>query len=202
MHEIIDLIVWIVGDLGYLGIFIMMVLESSFFPFPSEVAMLPAWYLASIGQMNFSIALLVGTLWALFGASINYALWFFLWEKIVRTLISKYWKFFFIKEEHYNKTNVFFQKHWVITTFIGRLIPVIRQLISLPAGVFKMNIPKFLFYTWLWAWLWNLALMYVWYIAWENQELIKEYSKELLLWSIIFVVIVWFIYYLFNKKKK
>lgn len=202
MHEIIDFIVNIAEKLGYTWVFFMMVLESSFFPFPSEVAMVPAWYLASTGQMNFAIALFVWTLWALVWASINYAFWYYLGKPIIQSLIHKYGKYFLIKDEHYTKAENYFQKHWVFTTFLGRFIPVIRQLISLPAGVFKMNIPKFLFYTWLWAWLWNLALMTIWFIAGENQELIKEYSKELLFLSIIFVLIVWCIYYLVNKKRK
>ena len=96
MHEVINLIVWIVWDMWYTGIFLMMVLESSFFPFPSEVAMIPAWYLASTWEMNFSIALIIGTLWALLWAVINYALWYYLWEKVIKSLIKKYGKYFFI----------------------------------------------------------------------------------------------------------
>lgn len=201
MHEIIEFIVNLVWSLWYTGIFIMMTLESSFFPFPSEVAMIPAWYLASKWEMNFYIAMIAWTLWALLWASINYALWYFLWWKIIKKLIHKYWKYFLIKEIHYEKTEIYFQKHWVITTFLARFITVIRQLISLPAGVFKMNIPKFLFYTGLWAGLWNLMLMILGYIAWENSELIAKYSKELLIWWIFFVIGAGFIYYFLNKRK-
>lgn len=201
MHEIIDFIVRLVWSMWYTWIFIMMTLESSFFPFPSEVAMIPAWYLASTWEMNFYIALIVWTLWALLWASINYALWYFLWWKIIKKLIHKYGKFFLITDSHYEKTEKYFQKHWVITTFLARFITVVRQLISLPAWVFKMNIPKFLFYTWLWAGLWNLMLMVLWYIAWENRELIARYSKELLIWWIVFVILIWIIYYYINKKR-
>jgi len=179
----------------------MMVLESSFFPFPSEVAMIPAWYLASTWEMNFSIALIIGTLWALLWAVINYALWYYLWEKVIKSLIKKYGKYFFITAEHYEKTERYFKEHGIITTFLARFITVIRQLISLPAWVFKINIPKFLFYTWLGAWLWNLALMVIGYVAWENKELIKQYSKELLIWGIILIIIVWVVYYLIHKKR-
>jgi membrane protein DedA with SNARE-associated domain len=201
MHEVINLIVWIVWDMWYTGIFLMMVLESSFFPFPSEVAMIPAWYLASTWEMNFSIALIIGTLWALLWAVINYALWYYLWEKVIKSLIKKYGKYFFITAEHYEKTERYFKEHGIITTFLARFITVIRQLISLPAWVFKINIPKFLFYTWLGAWLWNLALMVIGYVAWENKELIKQYSKELLIWGIILIIIVWVVYYLIHKKR-
>ena len=84
MHEIIEVIVWIVGDLGYLGIYVMMVLESSFFPFPSEVAMIPAGYLANTWKMSFMIAFVAGTLWALTWATINYFLWYYLWWPVVK----------------------------------------------------------------------------------------------------------------------
>ena len=201
MHEVINLIVWIVWDMWYTGIFLMMVLESSFFPFPSEVAMIPAWYLASTWEMNFSIALIIGTLWALLWAVINYALWYYLWEKVIKSLIKKYGKYFFITAEHYEKTERYFKEHGIITTFLARFITVIRQLISLTAWAFKINIPKFLFYTWLGAWLWNLALMINGYVAWENKELIKQYSKELLIWGIILIIIVWVVYYLIHKKR-
>jgi len=201
MQEIINLIVEAVNWLWYTWIFIMMVLESSFIPFPSEVAMIPAWYLASTWDMNFSIALLVWTFWALIWATINYILWFYLWEKVILKLIKKYWKFFLIKEKHFKKTEKYFQKHWGITTFLARFISVVRQLISLPAWIFKMNFTKFFIYTWFWAWLWNLILMSIWYIAWENKELIEKYSNEILILTIIFVVVVWVIYYYKNERK-
>lgn len=202
MHEIIEYIVGIVWDLWYTGIFIMMTLESSFFPFPSEVAMIPAWYLSATWEMNFWLALLFWTLWALLGAIINYVLGYKLWWPIIRSLIRKYGKYFLIKDEHYQKTEIYFEKHWVITTFLARFVTVIRQLISLPAWVFKMHFGKFLFYTGLWAWLWNLILMVIWYVAWENKELIAQYTKELLIWWIIFVIFIALGYILKNKTLK
>lgn len=201
MHEIINTIVQFASDLGYTGIYIMMVLESSFFPFPSEVAMIPAWYLSSIWKMDFNFALLIGTFWALTWATINYLLWYFLWAAIIHKLIDKYWKYFLITHNHYQSTERYFENHWSITTFLARFITVVRQLISLPAWVFKMNFAKFFFYTWLWAWLWNLILMTIWYIAWENQELIKEYSFEILIWTIIFVVLASNVYFYLHRKR-
>lgn len=202
MHQIIEYIVGIVWDLGYTWIFVMMMLESSFFPFPSEVAMIPAWYLASTWEMNFTIALLVGTIWALTGATINYVLGYKLGWPVIKSLIRKYGKFFFIKEKYYTKSETYFTKHWVITTFLARFITVVRQLISFPAGVFKMNFWKFLFYTGLWAGLWNLILMIIWYIAWENKELITQYTKELLITWILFVIFIVIGYILKNKVLK
>ncbi len=202
MYEIIDFIVKIAEQFWYTGVFFMMLLESSFFPFPSAAAMIPAWYLASTWQMNFTIALTVWTLWALIGATINYVLWYYLWDKVVKNLIQSYWKYFLISMAHYNKTETYFQKHWSITTFLARFITVVRQLISIPAWVFKMNFAKFLFYTGLWAWLWNLVLMSFWYMAGENREMIKQYSFELLMWWLLFVVFVWLTYFYLNKNRK
>ena len=201
MHEIINIIVNFASDLGYTWIFVMMILESSFFPFPSEVAMIPAWYLSSIWEMDFTIALLVWTFWALIWATINYVLGYYLWAKVIKNLIKKYWKYVLITTNHYNATEKYFAKHWWITTFLARFITVVRQLISLPAWVFKMSYTKFFIYTWLWALIWNLILMSIWYIAWENQELIKEYSFQILIWSIIFIVFIANIYYYLHTKK-
>ncbi len=201
MHDIIDAIKDFLGQIGYFEIFIMMVLESSFFPFPSEVAMIPAWYLSATGKLSFWMALLMWTFGALVWATINYFLWYKLGWPIIKTLIRKYGKFFLIKEEHYERTETYFQKHWVVTTFLARFVTVIRQLISLPAWVFKMNFAKFFFYTWVWAWLWNLALMVIGYVAWENKELIAEYTKELLFWWLWLILILGLWYYIWNKRK-
>lgn len=200
MHEIILYITNIVSGLGYTGIFIMMVLESSFFPFPSEVAMIPAGFLASKWEMNIYIAFFTGTIGALVGASINYFLWYYLGEPIIKSLIKKYGKYFFITESHYTQSQVFFEKHGIITTFLARFITIIRQLISLPAWVFKMNFAQFLFFTWLWAGLWNIILMFIGYIAGENEQLIAQYTKELLIWGILFVCITAYLYFHKNKR--
>lgn len=201
MHEIIEAIVNFASDLGYTWIFVMMVLESSFFPFPSEVAMIPAWYLASVGKMDFTFALIIWTFWALVWATINYILWYYLWDKLIHKLIKKYGKYVLITKNHYHATEKYFKKHGSITTFLARFITVVRQLISLPAWVFKMNYAKFFFYTWLWAWLWNLFLMIIGYIAWENKELIEKYSFELLIGTILFIIIIANIYYYLHTKK-
>ncbi len=202
MHEIVNYIVDIVKDLWYTWTFIMMVLESSFFPFPSEVAMVPWWYLVSRWEMNFILLFLSWTSWALVWASINYFLWRYLWANVIKALIERYGKYFLIKMKHYEKTEKFFHKHGEITTFVARLITVVRQLISIPAWIFKMNYIKFLLYTFLWAWIWNIILILIGYVAWENEELIAKYSKEALIWGLIFVIIICGIYYLKNKRQE
>lgn len=198
--EIASFVVEKVGDWGYTGIFVMMTIESSFIPFPSEIAMIPAWYLSSIWEMNLYLAFLAGTLWAIFWASINYFLWMTLWWPIIRGIIHKYGKYIFLSASHYDAAEVFFQKHWVITTFNARFIPAVRQLISLPAGVFKMHFGKFVFFTALWAGIWNGILLWIWYIAGQNKDLITQYSKEAILGVILFVILASIIYYIANKK--
>lgn len=200
LHDLVDIIVHAVGSLGYIGIFIMMTIESSFIPFPSEVAMIPAGYLASTGEMSFIIAFMTGTLWALTWATINYILGWKLGWPIIQKLIHTYGKYILLKEDHYHQSEVYFQKHGSITTFLWRFIPAIRQLISLPAGTFRMNFSKFCFYTALWAGSWNLVLMTLGYIAWENKELIDIYSKEILAITLLVVIIIWFMYYIKHKK--
>jgi membrane protein DedA with SNARE-associated domain len=201
LHEMINYIVSFAETLWYIWIFLMMVLESSFFPFPSEVAMIPAGISISKWTMDFSLVLLIWTLGALTWATINYFIGYYLWWDKIKKLIKKFWKYFFIKEEHYDKSEKYFQKHWSITTFLARFITVIRQLISLPAWVFKMNFPKFLFYTGLWAGIWNLILILIWYFFAENTEVMEKYKFEMLIWWIIFIILVWGIYYFVNKKK-
>ena len=200
LHTIVDLIVNTVWDWGYTGIFIMMMVESSFIPFPSELAMIPAGYLSSTGEMNFMAALLFGTGWALFGATINYFLGMHFGGPTIKHMIKKYGKYIFLNQDHYKKSNKYFKKHGAVTTLIGRFIPAVRQLISLPAGIFRMDMSKFLLYTAIGAGTWNLILLTIWYIAGENKELIKQYSGSALFGILLVAVLMWVIYYHFIKK--
>jgi len=201
LHQLIEKIIFLIGDLWYTGIFIMMTIESSFIPFPSEVAMIPAGYLSSTGQMNFMIAFLAGTFWAILGASINYFGWNYLWRPVVKRLIEKYGKYFLLKMDHYEKTEKYFEKHGSITTLVGRFIPAVRQLISIPAGIFQMNYFKFIFYTAIGAGSWNLILMTIWYIAGENRELISRYTGQATILVVVAVLIIIGWYYISQKKK-
>ncbi len=199
LHALIEKIIFLIGDLGYTGIFIMMTIESSFIPFPSEVAMIPAGYLSSLGQMNFFIAFLAGTFGALVGASINYWWGNYLGRPIVKKLVGDYGRYFFLKMEHYEKTEIYFEKHGSITTLVGRFIPAVRQLISIPAGIFQMNYFKFLLYTAIGAGTWNLVLMSIGYIAGENRELIARYTTQALMVLVIVIILLIWLYYRSQK---
>ena len=168
LGDFINFIVQTVGEWGYAGIFLMMFLESSFFPFPSEVAMIPAGYLAHQGQMSLALAWCAGTAGSLAGAVFNYYLCYF----FGRELVLKYGKYVGITKIKMRKFEAFFKRHGEISTFNCRLIPGIRQYISLPAGLAKMNLFKFSLYTTLGAGIWVAILLAVgWYLG-------KNYDKS------------------------
>ena len=198
IHEIANTIVSYVGDMGYWGIFLLMFLESTFFPFPSEVIMIPAGYLAYQGEMNIYLIVLVGILGSVGGALLNY----YLAMTFGRKFILKYGKYFFIKEETLKKLDTFFAKHGEISTFTGRLIPGIRQLISLPAGLARMHIAKFSLYTAIGAGIWVVVLVAIGYVVGSNQALISEYMKSATLIALVCVVLIVIFYIIRNKKRK
>lgn len=197
MQAIVDFIVESVGALGYFGIFFMMLLESSFIPFPSEVVMIPAGYLAHQGEMNFFVAILFGILGSLAGALINYYLALF----FGRDILIKYGKYVFFDEKTMQKMEDFFAKHGHISTFSGRLIPVVRQYISLPAGLGKMNLALFCFYTSLGAGIWVIILTALGYFLGQNEALLKEYLHIITL-GLVFLAVLGIAVYIFYQKRK
>lgn len=198
IHEIANTIVSYVGDMGYWGIFLLMFLESTFFPFPSEIIMIPAGYLAFKGEMNLYIVILMGILGSVSGALFNY----YLAMTFGRKFILKYGKYFFIKEETLDKLDTFFVKHGEISTFTGRLIPGIRQLISLPAGLARMNMAKFSFYTAIGSGIWVIVLVVVGYLVGSNETLISEYLKSATLIALVSVVFITGFYIVRHRRRK
>jgi len=193
IHEIATFLVNSVDQLWYFWIVILMFIESSFFPFPSEIVMIPAWYLAAKSKMNIFLVIFCWIAWSLLWSYLNYF------------LAKKFWRNFILKifsEEKVAKLDKFFQDHWEISTFNWRLIPWIRQLISFPAWLAKMNLARFTFFTWLWAWIWVIILVMLWYFIWENQEMVNKYLKELTIFALIFITILslWYLWYKKYKK--
>lgn len=187
------MVAWLVetiGTLGYPGIFLLMAVESSIIPFPSEVVMPPAGYLVFQGKMNPWLVVLAGGLGSLAGAYANYygALY------LGRPLLLQYGRFVGLAELKLEKAEYFFRKHGEISTFIGRLLPVIRQLISVPAGLARMNHARFAFYTALGASLWCAVLAWIGYLIGDNQQLIMQMSRQALVWVLLSSLVLVAIY--------
>jgi membrane protein DedA with SNARE-associated domain len=177
MQEFQTFLTWlvdIIGSLGYPGIIILMFIESTFIPLPSELVIPPAGYLISQNQMSWLGVILSGTFGSLLGALFNYAIAVYLG----RPFILRYGKYFGISQKHFTKGEIFFQNHGTISTFIGRLILGVRHYISFPAGLARMHMGKFCFYTSLGAGIWVLVLAYIGYFVGNNREKVMEVSKQ------------------------
>lgn len=183
--------------MGYSGIIILMFVESTFIPLPSELVIPPAGYLISQGQMSWAGVIASGTFGSLLGALFNYAIAVYLG----RPFLLKFGKFFGISQRHFAKGENYFLKHGNISTFIGRLILGIRHYISFPAGLWKMNLGKFCFYTAFGAGIWVWVLAYIGYFVGNNRERIAEVSKQ---WSVYILsgCILLVIVYIFWHKRK
>jgi len=171
LSSVVDWIVQTVNSWGYFGIFAAMFLESSFFPFPSEVIMIPAGYLAFKGEMNLVAAIAIGIVGSLSGALFNY----YLAMHFGRRFLLHYGKYFFLDEKGLAKLEGFFARHGEISTFNGRLIPGIRQYISLPAGLARMPLGRFALYTALGAGIWVTVLALLGYFLGANEEKVSQY---------------------------
>lgn len=201
MASIISLLLVFSERIGYWGIVLLMAIESSFIPFPSEVVIPPAAYLAQQGKMNIFLVILSGILGSLIGAVFNYFIAITLGRKMIYALAGhKYAKYFLINEKQIAKVEEYFLKYGNMSTFIGRLVPAIRQLISLPAGFCRMKIKNFVFYTLLGSSLWIIILALLGYVFGANEEVLSKYYEEI---SIIFVLLgVGFVIFSIIKNKK
>jgi membrane protein DedA with SNARE-associated domain len=184
MHALVQWLLDTIGSMGYPGIFLLMAMESSIIPVPSELVMPPAGYLAFQGKMSMTGAILCGTLGSLVGAYANY----FASHYLGRPLIIRYGRYVLIPPEKFERVEQFFLRHGEISTFIGRLLPVVRHLISIPAGLSGMNHLRFSLYTLLGAGIWCTILTGIGYVIGENQQLIMRYSHQALLWVALFSI--------------
>ena len=183
LHSIVNWLTETIFVLGYPGIVLLMALESSFFPFPSEVVLPPAGFLAAQGRMNAWIALGAGLFGSLLGALFNYWLAVYLGRPLLHRFLDRFGRMLLLPKDGLDRAERSFRRHGEISTFVGRLIPGIRQLISLPAGLAKMNLARFTLYTSLGAGIWCAVLTYIgWYIGSQGfleripEDQVKRYS--------------------------
>ena len=184
----------LISQIGYVGIFFLMLLESALIPVPSEVIMPFSGFLVATGEFNFFYALVAGTLGNLAGSVIAY----YIGSSVGRKMILKYGKYVFIDEGHLELADRWFKKYgdWII--FVSRNLPAVRTYISLPAGVTKMNIVKFSVYTLLGSVPWNLLLLYAGVLMGKNWETILRYTT--ILDAIVVVGVLAFIVWWLRKR--
>jgi membrane protein DedA with SNARE-associated domain len=195
-NAIID---WYKENLNYGTIILLMAIESSFVPLPSELVIPPAAYLAFKGQLDLSLIILFSTLGCVIGALFNYSLSYYLGRKIIYALAeSKVAKVFFINPSKVEHAEQYFLKNGNTSTFIGRLIPGIRHLISIPAGLSKMNLKSFVLYTLLGSAIWNSALALLSYFLIDKWEV---YFREIT-WGFIIIGVIFIGYLVYKALKK
>lgn len=205
-----DVLTWYDAHMNYETVGLLMTLESSFIPFPSEVVIPPAVYVAcnpdTRGGMKIWIIVLIGTLGALLGAYINYFLSRWLGRPVIYAFAeSKVGRMMRLSKEKIQRAETYFNDHGNVSTLVGRLIPVIRQLISIPAGLSKMNLAAFTLFTFVGAGVWNCVLALLGWLAYQaaDPSVIKEYSHQLsVIIGVVFAVAVVFLVVRAVIKKK
>ena len=197
VEKLVDFIVNGISTGGYSGVFILMALESMIAPVPSEVVMPFAGYLVLQNRFNFWIVLLASSLGSIFGSVLSYYIGFY----GGRPLVLKFGRYLLLEEEHLEWTEKWFERQGDKTIFISRFVPVVRHLISIPAGIARMPMHKFIVYTFIGATIWNLVLLYAGIKLGSHWGVIHEYSREL---DIVFVsaVILFLAYFIWKHHKK
>jgi membrane protein DedA with SNARE-associated domain len=198
MHEFLNWIVDAIGTMGYPGILILMFIESTFIPLPSELIIPPAGYLIFQDQMSWAGVIISGTVGSVLGALFNYAIA----VHFGRPFLLRYGKYFGVSQKHFLKGEDFFLKHGTISTFVGRLILGVRHYISFPAGLCRMNLMKFCFYTAFGAGLWVWVLAYIGYFVGNNKERIMEVSRQWSIYIIIGCVLLVAVYIVWHRRRQ
>ena len=185
LERFIDWLLKTLLDLGYPGIIALMAMESSILPVPSELVMPPAGYWAAKGQMSFPVALVCGVVGSVIGALANY----YGAQLIGRPLIQRYGKYVLLSERTLVRSEKFFLEHGEISTLIGRLFPVIRHLISIPAGLHRMPLPKFILYTAVGAAVWCAILTWIGYFLGQHEGVLRtEEIHRYVTWAMVVLI--------------
>ena len=202
LERFIDWLLQTLLDLGYPGIVALMAMESSILPVPSELVMPPAGYWAAKGQMSFPLALVCGIAGSIIGALANY----YGAQLIGRPLIQRYGKYVFLSERNLQRSERFFAQHGEISTLIGRLFPVIRHLISIPAGLHRMPLPKFILYTAVGAGVWCAILTWIGYVLGQHEGVLRnEEIHRYVTWALLALIpisLVMIAVYVVRRRRK
>jgi len=199
IQQVID---WYMQNTSYLTVFLLMMIESTVLPMPSELVIPPAAYLAAKGDMNIFLVVLSGTLGALVGSLINYVIAYTLGRKIVYALAdTKLAHLIFINREKVEKAEIFFIKNGKSSTLIGRLVPGVRHLISIPAGLAKMPLQTFMLWTFIGAGIWNIILSMLGYFFYSQQDLLEKYYEELK-WAVLVIGLLFVVYLIVRAVRK
>ncbi|MDP4084085.1 MAG: DedA family protein [Bacillota bacterium] len=199
LHQLGDVAINWINSIGYWGIFFGMVLESACIPIPSEVIMPFGGYLVSIGHLNMIGVILIGTLGNIVGSLLAYVVGH--WGG--KRFINRFGKYVFLSKKHLDDAEKWFEKRGEITVFLSRILPAVRTFISLPAGIARMNLTKFLSYTALGSLIWSGILAYVGYILGNNWENIQVFLHPIayLVAGIVFVILVFLVVKVLKGKK-
>jgi membrane protein DedA with SNARE-associated domain len=192
LGPIVQYITSFISNLGYVGIFLLMILESALIPIPSEIIMPFSGFLVSSGKLNVLSVILAGSIGNLVGSIITYYIGF----KAGRALILKYGKYVLLSKKHLDVTEQLFKKYGDKISFIGRLLPAIRTYVSLPAGIGETNLKRFVIYTFAGSMIWNSLLTYAGMKLASNWKNIEKYSIYLDIAAILFIAafVIWFVY--------
>lgn len=196
LNSIINWMVGVISTLGYPGIAILTFLDSSFIPIPSEIVLPFSGFVASRGDLNVFAIVIIASISAYLGALSFYSIGK-LGKKKVDSFLDKFGKYFFITREDLDKTYVFFNKHGNWAVFLGRVVPVVRLLISFPAGVAGMDTKLFSIFTFVGSFIWSSILVTAGYLLGERWELVAEYIDKYQ--TVILVLMGLFIVYFVGK---
>jgi membrane protein DedA with SNARE-associated domain len=197
-----SLLEWYMANLNYFTVALLMVIESTFMPLPSELVIPFAAYKAAQGELHVLLVILFGTIGALSGSLINYSLAYFLGRPLVYKFAgSKLGRLFLLSEEKIVHAEDYFKRNGKSSTFIGRLVPGVRHLISIPAGLSKMNLRDFILYTFIGAGLWNIILAVIGYFVYELRDRIIPYVGHIMIVLGVGFVIYLVAKYRVHKKK-
>ncbi len=203
IEQIIFFVIGFISQMGYLGVFVLMTLESALIPIPSEAIMPFSGFLVAEGRFNLFAVVLVGALGNLFGSWIAYWIGYTKGEKYIRKLVVRYGKFILLTEEEFDSSLKAFNKYGQWVAGISRMLPAIRTVISLPAGIAKLEFWKFSALTFFGSLIWSFILTYIGVLLGQNWEAIRPYFRkfDVLIVALFALFVIFYIYHKLKKRR-